>query len=351
MGEYYRLDELTAAAGGVLPLNQQIVVEDVQCLLVPEPFNAHDPNAVMVIANGYHVGYLSREDAIRYRPLVRRIVASGYLPGTIGRIWAFRTSSDISTRVQVAIPHADLLPLNQLPDREHKQLPWGSGLQVTKEEEHFDVLFNFVPPSGEGFLYSTLHRGVRTLRNGQERPYVELRIDGERVGEMSPVTSQHFLPTIEHLESLGIAPVATVKIKGSALAAQLVLQAARASEIPDEWVEAGPDHAMKLVPWSLEYEIPAGWDSGFVASPGRDPKAGRSQVRTVVAAQSLAKGAKQGSLGWAVFWLCVAGVFLICVIGTPIAIVPAAWCGFLGWRQLRRWRVNSATGTGTGTKG
>lgn len=49
--------------------------EDVQCdctaLLVPQPSNPHDPNAVMVQVDAKLVGYLARADAVNYRALIR----------------------------------------------------------------------------------------------------------------------------------------------------------------------------------------------------------------------------------------------------------------------------------------
>jgi hypothetical protein len=45
--------------------------------LVPEPDNPHDPNAIQVTIGGRLVGYLSREDAVRYRPAVEILRESG----------------------------------------------------------------------------------------------------------------------------------------------------------------------------------------------------------------------------------------------------------------------------------
>jgi hypothetical protein len=47
--------------------------------LVPEPANPHDPNAVMVLIEDRHVGYLSREDAVRYGPAVKVLREHGRL--------------------------------------------------------------------------------------------------------------------------------------------------------------------------------------------------------------------------------------------------------------------------------
>jgi hypothetical protein len=45
--------------------------------LVPEPTNRYDPNAVMVQCDGHHVGYLSRGDALDYRPAIQAFARQG----------------------------------------------------------------------------------------------------------------------------------------------------------------------------------------------------------------------------------------------------------------------------------
>lgn len=51
----------------------------VRAALVPEPTNPHDPNAVTVLVDGELVGYLSREDALRYGPAVTLLREHGRL--------------------------------------------------------------------------------------------------------------------------------------------------------------------------------------------------------------------------------------------------------------------------------
>lgn len=55
---------------------------DHTAILLPEPTNPYDPNAVRVVvvtATGEHavVGYLSQEDAVGYRPIIDRLAAQG----------------------------------------------------------------------------------------------------------------------------------------------------------------------------------------------------------------------------------------------------------------------------------
>lgn len=53
------------------------VRHEAKATLEPEPDNPHDPEAVKVLLEGRHVGYLSREDARRYGPAVRLLLERG----------------------------------------------------------------------------------------------------------------------------------------------------------------------------------------------------------------------------------------------------------------------------------
>lgn len=60
---------LEAAGGG--RTSDGAAVRDQVALLIPEPNNRYDENAITVQIAGRLVGYLSREDAIAYRPVVQ----------------------------------------------------------------------------------------------------------------------------------------------------------------------------------------------------------------------------------------------------------------------------------------
>ncbi|MCX2749229.1 DUF4236 domain-containing protein [Arthrobacter sp. MI7-26] len=231
--------------------------EGVQVELVAEPDNPYDRNAISVRWRNQVLGYLSREDAVRYAQPVRRIIASGLTTAASARIWAYDGGDRLQARVTVALPEPELIaPLNEPAAGVTTLVPWGSAIQVLKEEDHFDLLFNHVPPEGVGLLLVSLHKAIRTLRNGAERPFVEVRLNGERVGELSNITSAHLLPLLEHTETIGETALAYAKITGSALAAQLVLHAAKATEISNDWLSEGPHPAPKLLPWAARYEVP-----------------------------------------------------------------------------------------------
>ena len=67
---------------------------------------------------------------------------------------------------------------------------------------------------------------------------------------MTPASSTHFLPIIKHLEDQGRTAAVWVRVKGSAGAAQAVLQATKAHELPQDWFASPvtlpvlyPDHS------------------------------------------------------------------------------------------------------------
>jgi hypothetical protein len=110
-------------------------------------------------------------------------------------------------------PH-QILPLNVAPQMNVAVLPWGGAPQVNGADKHFDHLFNYLPTDGEGLVILTMHRIVQTLKNGANRDPVEVRLDGERVGQLAAVTSGHFLPSIAHAadfdKELGVGPKSEV---------------------------------------------------------------------------------------------------------------------------------------------
>lgn len=93
-----------------------------------------------------------------------------------------------SVSLTVALPEPELTaPLNEAPAVVTMLVPWGSGLQVLKEKNHFDILCSHVPSDGLGLLLVSLHKDIHTLKNGTQRPFVDVRLEGN-------VTSAQRLP-------------------------------------------------------------------------------------------------------------------------------------------------------------
>ena len=72
-GESYRQAALHALDAGRLQRGEEVTF---MAALIPEPANPYDPNAIRVdIQGGAQVGYLSRDDAVRYRPVFEALTA------------------------------------------------------------------------------------------------------------------------------------------------------------------------------------------------------------------------------------------------------------------------------------
>ena len=69
-GESHYQEALRALTGSD---GRETVRGEFEAVLVPEPDNRFDPNAVKVEISGRHVGYLPREEAAAYGPRLKRL--------------------------------------------------------------------------------------------------------------------------------------------------------------------------------------------------------------------------------------------------------------------------------------
>jgi len=238
-----------------------------QVELVPEPDNPHSPkgDAISARVDGRVIGYLSSSDAAKWSPVIHRIAASGATVTTPGNVFAYnrekwvdngKYETEVELNVRIGLPEPEMIiPLNLDSLSSVSVLPWGSALQVTKEEDRFDHLFEYVPAGGEGIVVLTMHRLEQALKNGTVKELVEVRLDGERVGQLTSATSQHYLATIRHAEDMGKELGVWAKLRGSSVAAEPVIQGARAIDLPDTWLRAMPT-LPEIVAKAPTYDLP-----------------------------------------------------------------------------------------------
>jgi hypothetical protein len=137
-------------------------------------------------------------------------------------------------------------------------LPRSAIVQVTKENEHFNVLLRFVPRKGYGLLFATLHEKEPTAV--REKPHVEVRIDDKRIGQLTPQMSQRFLPMIQYLWQRGVVAACWGDITGSAVAAKVRIDAIKANEAAQDVLDGPPATIPLLVPElldPLDYDLTA----------------------------------------------------------------------------------------------
>lgn len=207
-----------------------------EAVLIPEQGNVHDASAVRVDVDDIAVGYLPREDASRYRPVLDNLFERGRVAVTPVRVWA--TNADGTWRARVTITLGDpseIVPANEPPGGDIVEIPPNSRtVQVTGEEHHTDALAPYA--RGE-------HTSVWVSLHGIEKPgsrnglrVVEVRVDGQRCGFLSPVTSIDLLPVIDRLEASGKLAVARASVRGNSLKADVRLDVMRAGDLNEEWI-------------------------------------------------------------------------------------------------------------------
>jgi hypothetical protein len=94
------------ADAGLPILSKGSTLDSVECILVPEPWNPHDQNAVAVAVGNHQVGHLPAELAIDYSAALLVLASNGYLATGEARIWAKSDSGLVRARVTVLIPEA-----------------------------------------------------------------------------------------------------------------------------------------------------------------------------------------------------------------------------------------------------
>lgn len=239
VGEHFHRDELLSLAPAARDGSPDDV--DVVASLVPQPENQHDPHACAVYVGQRLIGYLSRDDARDYQPMLLELQSRGQELTAACHVHYY-PSFDGDSEAPVIEAHARLeldkpwlcVAVNEPPANRFALLPFGSAIQVRKEEEHMDVLRPHLTEQGEGWAWATLHEIESAGRSS--KPVVEVRIDQARVGELTSAMSDHFLSTIRALDTVGKQCAVKSLIKGNSLKAEVSLHGCKAHELPNAWI-------------------------------------------------------------------------------------------------------------------
>lgn len=234
VGEAYRRRELAALyrSGGRRPGEEF----EAEAALVAEVGNAHDAHAVRVDIEGRTVGYLAREDAVRYRPLLVRLALEGQCAVVKARMWATNDDGTWRGRVTLKLGEPDsILPVNAHPGQPAAELPEGRTIQVTGEHEYLDVFDRMVVAGRTTALWCTLH--ALTIKHPRsEKRVVEVRVDGQPAGTLTPATSAGLLTVVDRAEALGRTVIAHGFLSGNSLAVSMTLSVPRTVDLTEEWI-------------------------------------------------------------------------------------------------------------------
>jgi hypothetical protein len=139
-----------------------------------------------------------------------------------------------------------VLSFNELPEESHRVLPSGKALQVTGEDEHMNVLTDYVHDHNR-HLAVTLHLITTTPKTARTQPAeaVEIRLDGHPIGCLSKAMTETVRDLVAYVADHGHVPVARAVLKGSSIKADVTLYVARSSEVSQQWLD-GIGHATPI---------------------------------------------------------------------------------------------------------
>ena len=244
--------------------------------LVHNSLNPHDRNAIEVHGSTGLLGHLSREDAARYAPVVERLQQRGLIATTATRVWG-RDSTDWDTgkptftgsvRLDLPEPHM-MVPHNEPPEGAHQLLPAGTAIRVSTVDGYADATGPYLCPEGECWVHATMHEIVEAGPRSSKK-LAEVRIDGRVVGRLTPKMSGDMLPAVQFLSQRGFMTAVRAVVKGNQLKSEVIVHAARAGELPPEWMNAVPAAAEPTTSEPVTGE--AGTPS-YQTSPTPEPEA------------------------------------------------------------------------------
>lgn len=217
--------------------------------LVPEPFNKYDKNAIAVKKDGLTLGYISRNENKAYINELHRLMGSGYyatVPGRVNYFSAVKEDAWINLHMP---PPGFVLPLNDPPYGACFLIPPDKSRKVSKVEEYFDLLFDFVPESGKGLVFLELEI-EEYMSRGRVKERVIPTLDGEKIGEFSAQTSKELLPTVHHFTDAGIAVAVYGELIGSSIAAELQAFFTPSSQLTEDQLDQDSvDELPHLIPF------------------------------------------------------------------------------------------------------
>jgi hypothetical protein len=167
---------------------------EAQAALVPEPNNQYDSNAVRVdlaLATGWvTVGYLARELARGYQPVLRTMTEGGLLPVAPARVCR---SSGGPLAVYLHLSEPGDLVFRNAPPSSAGVLPARNSAALSGEARHQNSLEGYRPPSGSSTrVWATLHPSQIQSGKHAGMPTLEVRIDGSRVGELTAAQAERY---------------------------------------------------------------------------------------------------------------------------------------------------------------
>jgi hypothetical protein len=241
VGEFYYGDNIARLFQGVPGFRTEGGAElQIPATLVAAPDNPHGAgHAIAVWMGGQHVGYIASEDAAMHFPDVMRLRVRGEEVALDGRLWARRDGTRVYARATIWLPAPGdyEAPMEFLPDGPYVVLPTGGRIQVTREDEHMDAIVPHLVPDGARSIAVTLH-AITEIRPRSAVDAIEVRLQGERVGILTPTQTANVKPLVEYVEQRGSEAVARATLVGNQIKADVTLHLSKAQDVDQGWLDA-----------------------------------------------------------------------------------------------------------------
>ncbi len=234
-GEWYRAKDLRKLFERHSSVSESGNEIRLGAVLVPDPANPFDGNAVAVYVDGLHVGYMERGDARLYHGAIAS-VPGGQIT-VPSRQWLRAVGRDTWARVTLSLPPADQLTCPNPIEGNHLDLPPGSTAQVTREEDFMEHLGLLLSQYGSEVVVAAVLRSVIEQRPRSKVELVAVDINGHQVGVLSPAQTANFIPLVKRAEAEGRQLTCRATLRGNSLKADVALHACKAHDLDDEQLE------------------------------------------------------------------------------------------------------------------
>lgn len=250
VGESYCQDVLWQLVGG---RSSDPVRAEIVAALVPTSENEYDPNAVEVQINNARVGYLSRSDAVSYRPgLLALMATEGMLIGLHGVIVGGGPRSDGIGSLGVFLDHdpADFGLASHHVSMGRLRTGFSEAVATDLADDSYDLSWYHQLPAADAAAIQRLRTLLKDERDPIDRHYMlcelEHRLYASRnafasaLDEFDEVCNQH------HAEMVTIRPALLAKfevIPVIEMYRQAVIRSQKAKqwEAAHEWAQRGLD--------------------------------------------------------------------------------------------------------------
>lgn len=250
VGESYCQDVLWQLVGG---RSSDPVRAEIVAVLVPTSENEYDPNAVEVRINNVRVGYLSRSDAVSYRPgLLALMATEGMLIGLHGMVVGGGPRPDGIGYLGVFLDHdpADFGLASHHVSMGRLRTGFSEAVATDLADDSYDLSWYHQLPANDATAIQRLRTLLKDERDPIDRHYMlcelEHRLYGSRnafasaLDEFDAVCNQH------HEEMVTIRPALLAKfdvIPVVEMYRQAVIRCQKAKqwEAAHQWAQRGLD--------------------------------------------------------------------------------------------------------------